>query len=375
MADPLRELSQIAQKMVELETQAREIELPKVLDELENSASEVGNSWSGSWFGYQANVYYSYLQPPEKNAFFDKERGLDRQWEAHNRTSGSWMECDPDQVINEIQRRAGNLDMKPAMDFRAKARRQFQREKMNLLSIIDIELSHSPSQFLSEIREDLTKLTTPTGLDLLEDWIPQPPYETYDLRARQGGLKAPPHLRVLSRVRSIRNTLTSVISLAEVARHTEAHISRRRADLPPALTGNKVFIGHGRSLIWRELKDFVEDQLGLPVDEFNRIPSAGVSITDRLSEMMDSSVAAFLIMTGEDEQPTGELRPRENVVHEAGLFQGRVGFKRAIVLLENGCEKFSNNAGLVHINFPMGNIRAAFQDVREVLEREGLLNG
>ena len=79
-------------------------------------------------------------------------------------------------------------------------------------------------------------------------------------------------------------------------------------------------------------------------------------------------------MTGEDEQPCGELRARENVVHEAGLFQGRLGFKRAIVLLEDGCAKFSNNAGLVHISFPKNNIKAALQDIREVLEREGVLH-
>ena len=127
--------------------------------------------------------------------------------------------------------------------------------------------------------------------------------------------------------------------------------------------------------MWWELKDFLKNTLSLAVDEFNRVPVAGVSNTDRLNKMLDSAIFAFLVMTGEDEQPSGELRPRENVVHEAGLFQGHLGFERAIVLLEEGCEKFSNNAGLGHINFPKGNIRAAFQDIREVLEREGILNG
>ena len=137
--------------------------------------------------------------------------------------------------------------------------------------------------------------------------------------------------------------------------------------------GARVFIGHGRSPIWRELKDFIEDKLSLPVDEFNSVQTAGTSTTGRLIEMLSSAAIAFLVMTGEDEQPTGELRPRENVVHEAGMFQGRLGFERAIVIIEDGCEKFSNNAGLTHIPFPKGRIRAAFQDVREVLEREGLI--
>jgi predicted nucleotide-binding protein len=51
------------------------------------------------------------------------------------------------------------------------------------------------------------------------------------------------------------------------------------------------------------------------------------------------------------------------VVHEAGLFQGRLGFTKAIVLLEDGCEEFSNIQGLEHIHFPKGNISASFEEV------------
>ena len=60
------------------------------------------------------------------------------------------------------------------------------------------------------------------------------------------------------------------------------------------------------------------------------------------------------------------------MIHEAGLFQGRLGFKRAIILLEDGCEEFSNVHGLGQIRFPSENVSAVFEDVRRVLEREGL---
>jgi len=63
-----------------------------------------------------------------------------------------------------------------------------------------------------------------------------------------------------------------------------------------------------------------------------------------------------------------------NVVHEAGLFQGRLGFTKAIVLLEDGCEEFSNIKGLGQIRFPKGNVKQAFEEIRQVLEREGLLS-
>jgi len=89
--------------------------------------------------------------------------------------------------------------------------------------------------------------------------------------------------------------------------------------------------------------------------------------------MLDAAAIAFLVMTGEDEQADGKLQARLNVVHEAGLFQGRLGFTKAIVLIEDGCEEFSNIQGLGQIRFLKSNIKVAFEEIREVLEREGIL--
>lgn len=153
-----------------------------------------------------------------------------------------------------------------------------------------------------------------------------------------------------------------------------AHV--RRLGKPKQRThgiGANIVIGHGRSPLWRELKDFVKDRLGLPYDEFNRVPVPGITSVARLSEMLDASAVAFLVLTAEDEQADGRFHPRMNVVHEVGLFQGRLGFPKAIVLLEEGCEEFSNIAGLGQIRFAKGNIGSAFEEVRRVLEREGLL--
>lgn len=78
-------------------------------------------------------------------------------------------------------------------------------------------------------------------------------------------------------------------------------------------------------------------------------------------------------MTAEDEQADFKLHARMNVIHEVGLFQGKLGLKKAIILLEEGCEKFSNLHGIVEIRFPKGDIRATFEEIRGVLEREGML--
>ena len=139
------------------------------------------------------------------------------------------------------------------------------------------------------------------------------------------------------------------------------------------ISGNRIFIGHGRSPLWRELKDFLSDKLQLPWDEFNREAVAGYTTSERLDAMMSQAAFAFLVMTAEDERTDATLHARPNVIHEIGLFQGRLGLPRAIVLLEEGCSEFSNINGLSQIRFPRGDIAARFEDVRSVLEREGFI--
>lgn len=141
-----------------------------------------------------------------------------------------------------------------------------------------------------------------------------------------------------------------------------------------AANAGKIFIGHGRSPIWREVKDFIVERLKLPCDEFNRESVAGLPTFERLSQMMDQASFAFLIMTAEDEHVDATLHARENVIHEVGLFQGRLGSRKAIVLLEDGCQKFTNIDGQSHILFPPGHVTAAFEDMRRVLEREVFRN-
>jgi hypothetical protein len=133
-----------------------------------------------------------------------------------------------------------------------------------------------------------------------------------------------------------------------------------------------VFIGHGGSHIWLALKNFLTERLGLDCDEFNAESVAGMSTTKRLQVMLDRAAFAFLVMTGEDRHADGAAHARENVIHEAGLFQGRLGFERAIILLEEGCTQFSNIHGLTTIRFPKGDIEPAYEKIRGVLEREGV---
>lgn len=141
-------------------------------------------------------------------------------------------------------------------------------------------------------------------------------------------------------------------------------------DPVPEKISPTIFIGHGRSQLWRDLKDHLQDQHGYRVEAYEIGARAGHTIRDILEDMLGRSSIAFLIMTGEDEIPQGVYRARQNVVHEIGLFQGRIGFPRAIVLLEQDTEEFSNIEGIHQIRFSKGNVRETFGDVLATIRRE-----
>lgn len=142
--------------------------------------------------------------------------------------------------------------------------------------------------------------------------------------------------------------------------------------LPPeeTLKGVTVFVGHGRNSIWRDLKDHLQDKHGIKVIAYETGARAGYTIQEVLQEISSEVSIAFLVHTGEDIDRDGIAHARENVVHETGLFQGKLSFKRSIILLEDGCNEFSNISGLQQLRFQKGNIKEIFGDVLAVLRRE-----
>lgn len=129
-----------------------------------------------------------------------------------------------------------------------------------------------------------------------------------------------------------------------------------------------IFIGHGHDPQWRDLKDHLHEKHGLNVSAYEIGPRAGKSIKDVLEEMLDEFSFALLVLTGEDININGELHARENVIHELGLFQGRLGFTRAIALLEECVQEFSNILGINQIRFAKGRIKETFGESSKITD-------
>ncbi|MGX7829035.1 TIR domain-containing protein [Actinokineospora sp. 24-640] len=137
-----------------------------------------------------------------------------------------------------------------------------------------------------------------------------------------------------------------------------------------ALRSPAVFIGHGRSDLWRDLKDHLLHQHGLTVQAYETGARAGHGIRDILESLLSDAAFAILVLTGDDTTEAGTKRARQNVVHEVGLFQGRLGWHRAVLVVEEDVELFSNIDGVQQIGFSRGNIRETFGDVVSTLHRE-----
>ena len=176
------------------------------------------------------------------------------------------------------------------------------------------------------------------------------------------------HISTIVRVElSQRFKVEAVFDVFE--RHQEAsRIPEDPAPPPPQHSLPKVFIGHGNNPIWRDLKDHLNEQHNYEVIAYEVGARAGHEIRDILADMLQASSFAILVMTGEDRTEDGQMQPRMNVVHELGLFQGHLGFDRAITLLERGTQEFSNINGVHQIRFSKGNIRETFGDVVATLK-------
>jgi predicted nucleotide-binding protein len=334
------------------------------LDAVAAAAERFADAWSGSNVADHAQFYRVDFSSAGGLSFRDCiDSGIGQS---------SWQNYSRAEVRAAIMRESGDVDFEAKLRFAAKLRKSVDDAKWDLDSI----LSGLNDSHLAKILRVVGRIEAPTSADLIDRYLEgrERPFAT-DIRWAGRPLRIAPHEEVLCEVEAIRGVLRAANEVAEMAGRASDHLAVAAVSAAGRSPGTHVFIGHGRSAVWRDLKDFLVERLGLKYDEFNRVPIAGTTNISRLSEMLDNAAFAFLILTAEDERADGSVVARQNVIHEAGLFQGRLGFSRAILMIEEGCESFSNVDGLGQIRFPPGDLRRVLDEVRHVLEREGVLTG
>ena len=168
----------------------------------------------------------------------------------------------------------------------------------------------------------------------------------------------------------------------DMAIHPESYISKPDPPVQTSSSGTekpapekpeKIFLGHGGNKLWARVHMHLKEDLLLDVEAWESTPRAGHHSVEVLKALLSSCTFAVILATGEDATSQGNLRARQNVVHEVGLFQGRVGFEKVALLRQEGIEEFSNLAGLQIIPFPGDKIEASFYELDRMLKRESLI--
>lgn len=128
-------------------------------------------------------------------------------------------------------------------------------------------------------------------------------------------------------------------------------------NLPPF----RVFIGHGGDRKWEAVRGYIE-AAEYEVVAFETDDRIGRATLEVVEQMISESSVAVIVMTGVDR--VGErLLARQNVVHELGFAQGRLGSRNTIILLEEGTEEFSNIASITQVRFKTGEVHTTRDEV------------
>ena len=354
----------------EIEADVKEVlkrSQPKLekLAALRREAIRIGEAWCGSSLGDHADVYYDGLEPVPDDATWDVEWGMSDS--CANETRGDWKRRTANEIKELIYSRSGTTESS-ITEIRNGLLEVFESTKNRLLTCLEHSKGEVQEATRTRLIDGLMELggniSTVSNLEkrMSREFFPQ---ISRDLRNISMGLRVAGHLQVLAAIEAVDLLVRGVRKLGEHAGtlHNAARIYKA-GQHKRTMRRSKVFIGHGRSDTWRAVKEFVENKLGLEIEEFERIPVAGQQIKDRLDDMLRYARCAIIVATADD---TNGNEPRPNVIHELGIAQGRLGWENAIILLEKGCELPSNLHGTIYLSFESGQVKQVFYDLEQLL--------
>lgn len=156
--------------------------------------------------------------------------------------------------------------------------------------------------------------------------------------------------------------------LGQLLRHAEF-----LADAETPGKQKHVFLGYGRNLDARQTIETFLEKNGLFVEYYDRDKEPGEYPFDILLRCIEKSDAAVILYTGDDTLESGERVGRRNVAYELGMAHRTFGRKRTLLLMEQRVEEPTNVLGMQVVFFNKGCLQDCFPQVREYLEKWGLL--
>jgi len=140
-------------------------------------------------------------------------------------------------------------------------------------------------------------------------------------------------------------------------------------DLQP--TG--VLLVHDEDPQWRAVRRFIAEDCRLMTYEVSSVDMEPDDFIELMREHLARCSFAVCLLCATETMADGHIRADQDIVYQAGLFQGRYGFGRVAILAEEGCGTFSNIAGLIRLSYPPKLVDSTFFELERMLRREGLI--
>ena len=178
-------------------------------------------------------------------------------------------------------------------------------------------------------------------------------------------------------------TCRQLLSLADTLLARADAVEQLQAQRPlyAAPQGDRVFIinGHAEDK-WRELRDLLEDRLGLKgrVVVLKEEVSQGQTVIEKFERHARQCGYAFALLTPDDAVTKADAKggsyqqARPNVLFEAGWFYGRLGPTRLCLLKRSGTAVPSDLAGVIAIDFAE-QVREGFVEIQDALRAAGVI--
>lgn len=129
-----------------------------------------------------------------------------------------------------------------------------------------------------------------------------------------------------------------------------------------------VLICHGnRQTPTLKVKNFLREELKLNPILFEDHAKPGLTIIENLEIIAAECSSSIIIITKEDVQENGQVRARQNVIHELGYCHAYFGRERVVVMLEEGAEIPSNISGILYTPFRDSAIEICYEFLRKNL--------
>jgi hypothetical protein len=310
MSDAIGELDTWKRRLQEFAADCDALVETAILRQVSKRCEEVGKSSSKSWLGYQANVYYKDFQEPPAGVYFDSEFGLEGS--PFGEPDPNWVEVSSKDVEDRVFGISGEAALAKVREFSARGRELVDGANAEVLSILRSYLAVHDDSFVGRIADEIRAGRILDAVDIANQKSPKKHVISQDERALMQGTWAPPHINIESRIGAAQEPAARSQELARQLEKLAAHLGRA-----------------GK-------------------------PAAGPR----------ARAPVFFIITAAQEEAA-----RASVVHQASLLQRRVAVARPMILVEEGSGKIPGMEGVEQIRFPKGDIAAAFEEIRRMLEK------